>query len=388
MENRMKPTILVLGGGIGGIHAAKALSREIGNEDGINLAKIFVFERKKRSLYAPSLTWLMVGKREPDDIYRELSKIEFNGIEVVEGEIEKVDPESKTVTSNGKTYKGEYMVISLGAAQNNSSVLIPGGHNFYTVDGAQSFHDELKSFSGNKISILVSSLPYKSPVAPYEAAMLVDNYLRENNKRDGIEIHLYTPEEKPMPFANTEISSRVVELMTEKAIHYHPNHHFVEAKQDKIELKTDSDGTITVEPGLLAYTPEHTAPNLLKEAGLTGESGWAKPKPDTLETKFENVFVIGDAIELSSDENQPMPKAGIFAQHQAEVVAHNIARKISGKSPNRIFKYEGSYIIDHGNKADKIKGDFEPGGEQSSKSGALRHWEKVLTEKAWFLSNF
>lgn len=384
----MKPTILVLGGGIGGVHAAKELSREIGNEDGINLARILVFERKKKSLYAPSLTWLMVGKRQPEEIYRELSKIEINGIEVIEGEIEQVDPKAKTVTSNGKTYQGDYIIISLGVAQNNSANLIPAGHNFYTVEGAQSFYKKLKSFNGNKISILISSRPYKSPVAPYEAAMLVDNYLRENNRRDDVEIHLYTPEDKPMPFANPEISSRVLDLMNNKKIQYHPNHQFIEAKQDQVEFRTGSDDTVSVEPGLLAYTPKHTAPNVLAEGGMIGESGWVEPDHDTLETNYENVYVIGDAIELSAEKNQPMPKAGIFAKHQAEVVAHNIARKISGKPSNKTFKYKGSYILDSGDKADKISGDFEPGGEQSSKVGALRHWEKVLTEKVWFLNNF
>jgi sulfide:quinone oxidoreductase len=388
MENRMKPTILVLGGGIGGVHAAKELSRKIGNENGINLAKILVFERKKQSLYAPSLTWLMIGKRQPEDIYKDISKIEFNGIEVIEGEIEQVDPKAKTVTSNGRTYQGDYIIISLGVAQNNSADLIPNAHNFYTVEGAQSFHKELKSFNGSKISILVSSLPYKSPVAPYEAAMLVDNYLRENSRRDGVEIHLYTPEDMPMPFANPEISSRVIELMQDKDIRYHPNHQFVEAKQDKITFMTGSDDMVSVEVGLLAYTPKHTAPKVLQEAGLIGESGWVEPDPATLETEYENIYVIGDVIELSGEKNQPMPKAGIFAQHQAEVVAHNIERKISGKTPNKSFKYKGSYILDYGDKAEKISGDFDTDGNQSSKVSALRHWEKVITEKVWFLNNF
>ena len=384
----MKPTILVLGGGIGGVHAAKELSREIGNEDGINLARILVFERKKKSLYAPSLTWLMVGKRKPEDIYRELSKIEINGIEVIEGEIEQVDPKAKTVTTNGKIYQGDYIIISLGVTQNNSANLIPAGHNFYTVEGAQSFHKKLKSFNGKKISIMNSSLPYKSPVAPYEAAMLIDNYLRENSRRDEVEIHLYTPEVKPMPFANPEISSRVVELMQEKEIQYRPNHQLVEAKQGKITFNTDSEDTVSVDPGLLAYTPVHTAPNVLEDAGLVGESGWVEPDPDTLETQYENTYVIGDVIELSAEKNKPMPRAGIFAQHQAEVVAHNIARKISGKTSNKTFKYKGSYILDSGDRGKKISGDFEKSGDQSSKVSALRHWEKVLTEKVWFLNNF
>lgn len=384
----MKPTILVLGGGIGGVHAARELSRKIGNEDGINLAKILVFERRKKSLYAPSLTWLMVGKRKPEDIYRELSEIEFNGVEVIEGEIEKIDPEAKTVTSNGETYRGDYLIISLGVAQNNSAGLIPGGHNFYTVDGAQSFSSELNTFDGKVISILVPSLPYKSPVAPYEAAMLTDNYLREKGTRDDVEIHLYTPEDKPMPFANPEISSRVMELMDDKQIQYHPKHHFVEKNGGSIVFKTGEGKTVTAEAGLVAFTPEHKAPQVLKEAGLVGDSGWVEPDPDTLETGYENVYVIGDVIELSSEKKENMPKAGVFAQHQAETVAHNIARKISSKSPNKTFKYKGSYILDQGDKAAKISGDFEPGGKQSARDGALRHWEKVISEKAWFHSNF
>ena len=51
MENEMKPTILVLGGGIGGVHAAKELSREIGNEDGINLVRILVILNERKRVY-------------------------------------------------------------------------------------------------------------------------------------------------------------------------------------------------------------------------------------------------------------------------------------------------------------------------------------------------
>lgn len=384
----MKPRILVLGGGMGGVHTARELSRKIGNEDGINLADILVFERKKESLYAPSLTWLMVGMRQTNELYRELNQIEYNGVEIIEGEIVSVDPASKTVISDGKKYQGDYMIISLGVAQIPALMKTPSAHNFYTVDGAQSYYEDLKSFDGDTITILISSLPYKSPVAPYEAAMLTDHYLRKHNKRDGVTIQIYTPEEKPMPFAHPDISSRVLELLNEKNIQYHPNHTFAEEKEGKIGFQNQSGEIVFTEPGLIAYTPQHEAPKLLVDAGLTGESGWISPDPDTLETNYDNVFAIGDVIELSDDRNQPMPKAGIFAQHQAEVVASNIARKISGKVPDKTYTYRGSYILDEGGRGTKISGDFEPGGTQTNKESALRHWEKVLTEKAWFLKNF
>lgn len=384
----MKPTILVLGGGLGGVHTARELSRKIGNEDGINLARILVFERKKSSLYAPSLTWLMVGKRETDDLHRNLSQIEYNGVEIIEGEIEAVDPSSKTVVSNGNVYQGDYIIISLGVVQRSAIRNTPSAHNFYTVEGARSFYEELNSFTGDTVTILVSSTPYKSPVAPYEAAMLVDNYLREHDKRNGVTIQIYTPEEKPMPFADPDISSRVLELLSEKGIHYHPDNTFTGEKAGKLELQTESGEIRTIDPGLLACTPHHEAPKLLMDAGLTGPSGWVEPNPDTLETGFDDVYAIGDVIELSEDKNKPMPRAGVFAQHQADVVASNIARKISGKTPDKSYTYTGSYILDEGGRASKISGDFEPGGTQSDKEGALRHWEKILTEKAWFFKNF
>lgn len=73
----MGKTILVLGGGIGGINTAKELNRKIGNEEGINLARILVFEKDEKNVFGPSLTWLMVGKREMEEVYRDTKDAEI-----------------------------------------------------------------------------------------------------------------------------------------------------------------------------------------------------------------------------------------------------------------------------------------------------------------------
>ncbi|MBL7836292.1 MAG: NAD(P)/FAD-dependent oxidoreductase, partial [Bacteroidetes bacterium] len=113
----MSTTILVLGAGTGGIITANQLCKKVCNDGEINPVKIIVFEKEEKNVFAPSLLWLMVGKRKPEQIYRDTNKIAGNGIEVVLGEIEKVNPETKTVTVKGKEYKGDYMVISLGVEQ-------------------------------------------------------------------------------------------------------------------------------------------------------------------------------------------------------------------------------------------------------------------------------
>lgn len=384
----MKPTILVLGGGIGGISTARELSRKIGNEDGINLARILVFEKEERSLFAPSLTWMMVGKREEKQIYGDLSDVELGGIEVIHGEIESIDPENRTVSVNDTEYKGDYMVISLGTKLTDPHNLSQYGHNFYSPDGATSFHKDLQQFDGGEIAIVVSSLPHKSPVAPYEAALLIDDFIREKEIRDQTKITLYTPETEPMEFASEEISDKVRQLMNEKDINYKSEHELISAEENGLTFSTHDNNNIDFTFDLLAFIPKHTSADIIQQAGLTGQSGWVEVDEQTLQTSYENVFAIGDIISLPIGDGKMLPKAGVFAQYQADTVAHNIARMLRGKKPNKTFEAKGSYILDQGDKASKVDGDFHSEDLKIKTSSMIRHWEKVITEKTWFLKNF
>ena len=63
---------------------------------------------------------------------------------------------------------------------------------------------------------------------------------------------------------------------------------------------------------------------------MTGKSGWIETDRNTLETNFSNVYAIGDITFIPLELGKPLPKAGVFAHYQAEVVANNIAEKIKG----------------------------------------------------------
>lgn len=200
----MDKTILVLGAGTGGIIAAKELSKRVKGK-----ARILLFEKEVKNVFAPSLLWLMVGKRKPEQIYRNTQKIAAPGLEVIIGNIEKINPEQISVLVNDREYHGDYMVVSLGTEQFADYNLNRYGCDFYTLDGAAKFNEQLLEFKGGRIAVLVSSLPFKCPAAPYEAAMLIEDFIRKKGLCDKTELLLYVPEPGPMRVAGIGLSNAV-----------------------------------------------------------------------------------------------------------------------------------------------------------------------------------
>ena len=86
-----------------------------------------------------------------------------------------------------------------------------------------------------------------------------------------------------------------------------------------------------------------------------------------------------------------LPKAGIFAHSQAEVVAANILDYLNGRAPGAKFDGKGWCAIELGaGSAAFGSGDFyAEGGPQVDLHAPARcwHWGKVLFEK-WWLSPF
>jgi sulfide:quinone oxidoreductase len=280
------------------------------------------------------------------------------------------------------------MVISLGVEQTAEHNLNRYGHDFYTLDGATKFNEKLQNFKAVKIAVVVPSLPFKCPAAPYEAAMLIANFIRNKGLSNKIEISLYVPEPGPMGVAGKELSGAVRQLVESKEIKYFPEHQLTAATDKTL---TFSNGK-TTEYDLLAYTPKHECPAVIKETALVGKSGWIEVDRNTMETNFANVYAIGDITFIPLELGKPLPKAGVFTHYQAETVAHNIAQKIKGKTADKTFNGEGQCFLElGGGKAGYAGGNFYGSplpDVKMKKPGYFWHWMKVWLEKYWFFKNF
>jgi sulfide:quinone oxidoreductase len=383
----MPETVLILGGGVGGLVTANELRKALPKAH-----RVVLVERETSFVFAPSLLWLMTGGRTADKISRPLARLTKKGIEVVQGEIQHIDADRREVTVDGRVLAGHSLVIALGAEL--APETIPGltqtGHNFYTLAGAEALCNHLKGFSGGRIATLTAAPAYKCPAAPYEAAMLLEYDCRRRHIREKTQIDLFAAEPGPMGVAGPEVSKAVRQMVEAKGIAYHPEHQIKEV--DPVSRRLRFTNGVEAPYNVLAYVPPHRAPKVVRESGLVSESGWISVDRSTLATRFPGVYAIGDVVSIPLALGKPLPKAGVFAHYEAHVVAQNIARAITGKGKSTSFDGEGECFVEAGDgKAGFGKGNFyaEPVPKVTLHAPS-RSWHaaKILFEKdslrRWF----
>ena len=175
-------TILVLGGGVGGLMAGNELRRQLPAEH-----RVVLIEKNARHAFAPSFLWLMVGDRRPEQISRDMRQLVRPGVEVVLAEVEAIDPDNRTVRTRASTtgrsdaHGYDDLIVALGADLAPEAIpgLAEAAHTFYTFDGAARLRDALSAFRGGTVAVVVAAVPYKCPGAPHEGAMLIADTFRE-----------------------------------------------------------------------------------------------------------------------------------------------------------------------------------------------------------------
>lgn len=375
-------TVVVLGAGTGGLVIANRLRRTLPAEHTVVLVDQSPFYS-----FAPAFTRVMLGQRTAGRISRDLRRLSKKGIEVEIAEVRGIEPGRKTVVLSTGEQAYDYLVIALGVQYSADEV--PGlnrAWTFYHLDGAEGLRDEaLKTFESGKVAIVVPRLPYKCPPAPYEGAFLLDHLFRKRKQREDVDIHLYTPEKMPLTQAGKEVGERILELLAARGIGFTGGVRAKSVNHEK-RLVNFEDG----EPAafdMLVATPVHKVPPVLVASGFAVEDGWVPVDRETLITNFEDVYCIGDANRVEIANGMMLPKAGVFAHGEAEVVYRNISAEISGGQPIWAYGGQGACFMETGGGSGAyVSGEFfAEGGPQVSLRGPSRLWglAKSGFERVW-----
>jgi sulfide:quinone oxidoreductase len=344
----MSSKTVILGGGVGGVVTANTLRGLLPKEH-----EIVVVERNPIFHLGAAKTWVMLGQKKLEEVTRRVDALRAKGITVLEETVEKIDAAKREVKTSKSTLTADYLVIALGADMNRA--LIPGldqAETFYTLDGAIQLGKVLKGFKGGDIVILNPKMPIKCPPAPYEVAFLLDHEFKSAGIREKTNLAVWTVEPLPMPTAGPQVGGIIKEELAKRGISFHP---LMKAKAVDAAKKVVSfeDGSEAKYDLLISVLP-HEAPKVVREAGLVNQGGWIPVDPKTLKTSADRVWAIGDVTSVplpgryKPDVPLALPKATVFADAHARVVAAQIAAHILGKPSTEAFDGKGFCFVEFG----------------------------------------
>jgi len=353
-------TTLILGGGFGGISAANSLRSLLPAEHGIVLV-----DRAADFHVGAGKTWLALGERKYEEIARPRGTLLRRGIHHLQARVIGLELAERRVTTDADPLRFDQLVIALGADLNVAAV--PGladAESFYTIEGAQRLRHALERFSGGEVVILIPRVPFKCPPAPYEGAMLLQEAFERRGLGGKARITVCTAEPAPMPTAGPEMGQYIHGELERRGIGYQPQ---------KKTVQIDGAGRrVVFEDGsearydLLIAVPPHEAPKVVRDAQLVGPSGWIPVDPQTMRVKTASgeIYAVGDvtAVPLPGrykpDVALSLPKAGVFAEAQGRVAAHQIAAKLLGSAPESFDGKGYCYLETGGGRAVKAEGSF------------------------------
>ena len=309
--------VLVLGAGFGGLELSSRLSEELGDD-----IEVTLIDKSEGFVFGFSKLDVMFGRRTADSVLHRYADIVKPGVRFVPTVIRSIDPEARRVETDAGSFEADVMVVALGADLEPAATpgLVEAGHEFYTVAGAFACRDVLEAFEGGRVVIGVTSTPFKCPPAPSETALLVHDFLVERGLRERSEIALVMPLGAPIP-PSPDASKAVLAAFEERGIEWHPGHLVRELTPGTARF---DDGT-EMPFDLFLGVPKHRVPDVVADSGMCVD-GWIPVDPVTLATQFPGVYAVGDVASVGT------PKAGVFAEGQAAVVADDIIATVRGGS--------------------------------------------------------
>ena len=354
---------VILGGGFGGLATANALRSLLPANHAIT-----VIDQTPRFHVGAGKPWVMLGERTGAEISAPRETLLSPGIEFLQSEIRQLDLPGKCVVTAAGPRPWDFLVIALGATLRQEAV--PGlaaAHTFYTLEGAEKLRPGLAGFTQGEVMLLIPKAPYKCPAAPYEAALLIQQFFAHHGRTGAVQLSVYTVEGAPMATAGPEMGAFVRGELSSHGSGVFPQKNVVRI-DDAARRVEFADGT-TAAYDLLICVPPHEAPAVVRAAQLTGPSGWIPVDPLTMEVKSPasagRVFAIGDVTSVAlpgrfkPDLGLVLPKAGTMAEAQGEVVAQRIADLISDRAPTATFDGKGyCYLETGGGHAVKGEGAF------------------------------
>jgi sulfide:quinone oxidoreductase len=386
--------IVILGGSFGGLTAAFELKRILGKD-----AEITVISEDNRFVFLPSLPWLIMGWRRPEDITLNVADIlKSKDIQFIHEAAIQVDPETSKVKTATKELPYDHLVISTGPHLSFNEIPGLGPDKGYTdctftLDHAVRTGQTWKKILDDPGPVVIGSSQMVSCFGPsYELAFEMHAALKMRKMRHKVPIIYLTSEPylghmgvgglgNSKRFFEDEFAERDIKSIISQSIE--------EVTPGEIKLK---DGTRLPFKLAMIAPPFKGVPAV---APLGNPRGFIPVDKNYRHTKHKNIFAIGVAMAIAPPEQTPVPvgvpKTGFMTVKMAKTAAASIVADNRGTRPPDAGEVDVMCIMDMGNTAVFMKASpvLPPRQESVTKKGIWAKWMKVGFEKyfLWKMKN-
>ena len=376
--------LLVLGAGTAGTMVVNKLRHRLDKAEW----QITAVDESDRHFYQPGYLFIPFGAYTPDEVVKPRQRFIPAGVDLVHGEVDRVDPDrNEVLLAGGRRLPYDYLVIATGVQPRPDQTpgMLDGGQwrksifDFYTFDGAVALAEALRGFAGGRLVVHIVDMPIKCPVAPLEFTFLADAWLRDRGTRDGVELVYATP--LPGAFTKPIASRHLGAMLDERKIGLE-----ADFLVERIEGRTlvSYDGR-EIDFDLLVTVPLNMGADYVARSGLGDELNVVPVDKHTLLSKaYPNIFALGDASDI------PVSKAGSVAHFSVETFTGNFLQHVQGEPMTGSFDGHANCFVESGHgkgllidfnyDTEPLPGHYPiPGVGPFSllKETAVNHWGKL-----------
>lgn len=319
---------MILGAGPGGVAAAWRLRDRVAED-----VEVMLVEREGVAEYLPGTIPTLLGETSPRHWHQ---RVTLRGIQVRAGEADEVSGDG--VKLDGRWIGADAVVaapglgLDAGRVPNSSS----GVYALWDPHGAAGAAGAVREMQRGVVAVLISSLPYRCPPAPYGMAMQLAEHYRTQDRK--VRVILTTPEEEPLAaisggvpgFLKASCATAGVELLTD----FQPD---LASFLGNRGLRSTKGGSISYD--LAVVIPPHTRSPLL--AGLPGQGPLVEVSSG-FESAESGLFVVGDAAQT------PLPRAANVAAAAGRTAADAVLARLGLFSEQEPHLPQPECYVGHG----------------------------------------
>lgn len=345
-ENK-KPQVVIIGGGFGGLQAAKSLSKLP--------VEISLIDRKNHHTFQPLLYQVATAVLSPGEIATPIRRIlhSYKNVEVILGECVEFDKENQIVKlEDGSEIPFDYLIVAAGARHSyfGNDQWETDAPGLKTVEDAVEIRRrvllafelaEREAILTGTHEPLIFAVVGAGPTG-VEIAGAIAGIAREALSKDfkAIDTHktrvlLYEGANRVLGTFAEDLSVKAEEQLIDLGVEVFKNSFVTNIEPGRIKV-----GESWTECSIVIWATGVKASPLGNALGVeTDRAGRVLVEPDLTIPNHKNIFVIGDMASLKDANGVVVPGLAPAAQQEAKDVAENIGRDLKGDTTRKKFKY-------------------------------------------------